>query len=341
MVSERASPGRRYDGTPPEQARHRDRNGGALGTAETAAPPARPAVPPPSAVASPRAPPRGRGSAGSWSCAARASSCPPRASRPSARCGLRPRPPRGRGAPVSALERRRSRPQPMPLTSSTPSSIVGGCHVPLRTPPPRPASPPARPASRSTCVASSAFTAGTITPSSPARAAAIATDRTPGRRHQLALQRELTGQRVSRERRGGDLSGGCQDARRHGEVEPRTLLAEGAGREIHDHPSQWPLEPLALNGRTDAVARVAHGGPRQPREREGREASSRRGPRRSRGVPRPRAPSPRAPVRTCDRTLGRVASRVGDVRHVRSTAPESLLASPSCPSASNGARSPS
>ena len=96
----------------------------------------------------------------------------------------------------------------------------------------------------------------------------------PGGRHQLALQRELTGQRVSLERRGGDLSGGCQDARRDWEVEPRTLLAQGAWREIHDHPSQWPLEPLALDGRTDAVARVAHGGPRQPREREGREPST-------------------------------------------------------------------
>ena len=88
----------------------------------------------------------------------------------------------------------------------------------------------------------------------------------PGRRQQLALQRELTreGEPSSAGRR--HLRGRREHRRRDREIEAGTFLAEVGRRQVHDDPAERPLQARALDGRADAVARVVHGGAGEPGE---------------------------------------------------------------------------
>ena len=101
-----------------------------------------------------------------------------------------------------------------------------------------------------------------------------------GRRHELALERELPGQRVPRQPVRRHLSGRGEDPGGDRQVEAGALLAQGAWRQVDDDPPERPLELLALDGRTDALAGVANAGARQARERERRADRGRRAPRR-------------------------------------------------------------
>ena len=130
------------------------------------------------------------------------------------------------------------------------------------------ASTPRRPAAGRPAPPRARSTAGTITPSRPARAAAIATESTPG----VGISSPLSESSPARANRpssvGRHLGGRREHAGGDREVEPRSFLAEVARREVHDDAAQRPLEPLALDRGPDALARVANGSAREPGERE-------------------------------------------------------------------------
>ena len=75
-----------------------------------------------------------------------------------------------------------------------------------------------------------------------------------GRRHELSLERQLSGERVPGEERRGHLGGGGQHPHGHGQIEPGALLPKVAGREVDDDATQRPFEPRALDRRADAIA---------------------------------------------------------------------------------------
>ncbi len=152
----------------------------------------------------------------------------------------------------------RSTPAAASVDGAAPGSIAGGSHVPRRKP--ATSASVAAPTTRSDpiCAASSALAAGTTTPCSPARAAAIATDRMPGRREQLSLERELARERISDDGGRGHLARRGEHTDRHRQVEPGTVLAEARRREVDHHASERPFESGALHGRSDAIARVVH-----------------------------------------------------------------------------------
>ena len=70
------------------------------------------------------------------------------------------------------------------------------------------------------------------------------------------------------------LGGGGEHAHGDREIQARTFLAQGPGREVHDDAAQRPLQPSALDRRPDPVAGVLDPRAGQPGDRERREPAT-------------------------------------------------------------------
>ena len=128
--------------------------------------------------------------------------------------------------------------------------------------------------SGSICAASIALAAGTTTPRSPARAAAIATDKIPG----VGRSSPFSDSSPANAKPSSAFAGTCAVAASTltaiGRSSPGALLAQVPGREVHDHAPQRPLEPRVLDRRSDPVARVVHRRARKPGEDQRRQPSA-------------------------------------------------------------------
>jgi hypothetical protein len=96
----------------------------------------------------------------------------------------------------------------------------------------------------------------------------------PRRGDERPTQRQLAHERVPRQPIVRHLRRSGEDAHRDREIQPGAVLAQVAGREVHDDPAQRPLEARAFHGGADPFACVLNGGAGQTRQRERREPAT-------------------------------------------------------------------
>gem|GEM_PF-2625794 len=95
-----------------------------------------------------------------------------------------------------------------------------------------------------------------------------------GRRHKLALQRELADEGVVTGRPRGHLGRCDQHTESEGKVEPRSILPHIGGGKIDNHTAERPFQAAPLDGRPDPLPSVLDARPRQAGQREGGQAPS-------------------------------------------------------------------
>ncbi len=94
----------------------------------------------------------------------------------------------------------------------------------------------------------------------------------PGDRAYRTVERQLADGHVPPHRGLRQLPGGGQDPQRNRQIEGRPDLARIRGRQVHGHAARRHVVSGVANGRTHALARLAHRRVRQADDRKCREA---------------------------------------------------------------------